>query len=75
MFTGFALYEAGRPWVDSMSKSHAYRRMSNELLCAVCFYMFVYVYDVPCMRGEFAHLGDMIGRWLAWLALIQRFDW
>ena len=48
------------------------RLSSNELLCAVRFYMFVYVYDVLCMRGDFAHLGDMIGRWLAWLALLQR---
>ena len=47
----------------------------HELLCAMRFNMFVYVYDVLCMRGDFAHLGDMIGRWLAWLALIQRFDW
>ena len=37
--------------------------------------MFVYAYDVLCMRGDFAHLGDMIGRWLVWLALMQRFDW
>ena len=47
------------------------RLSSHELLCAVCFYMFVYVYDVLCMRGDFAHLGDMIGRWLAWFALMQ----
>ena len=43
----------------------------HELLCAMRFNMFVYVYDVLCMRGDFAHLGDMIGRWLAWLALMQ----
>ena len=51
------------------------RLSSHELLCAVCFDMFVYMCDVLCMRGDFAHLGDMIDRWLAWLALIRRFDW
>ena len=35
------------------------------------FYMFVYMYDVLCVRGDFFHVGDMIGRWLAWLALMQ----
>ena len=47
------------------------RPSSHELQCDVRFYMFVYMYDVLCMRGDFAHLGDMIGRWLAWLALMQ----
>ena len=52
------------------------RLSSYELLCAVCFYMFVlYENGVLCMRGDFAHLGDIIGRWLAWLAFIQGFDW
>ena len=40
------------------------RPSSRELQCAVRFDVFVYVYD-------FAHLGDVIGRWLAWLALMQ----
>ena len=51
------------------------RLSSQELLCAVRFYVFVYVYDAICMRGDFARLGEMIGIWLALLALIQRFDW
>ena len=50
------------------------RLSSHELLNAVCFFKFVYVYDVLCMRGDFAFLGDMIGRWIAWLMLIQRFE-
>ena len=41
------------------------RLSSHELLCAVCFHMFVYVYDVLCMRGDFAHLRYLIGIWLA----------
>ena len=28
-----------------------------------------------CMQGDSANLGYTIGRWLAWLASIQRFDW
>ena len=47
------------------------RLSSHELLNAVCFFKFVYVYDVLCMRGDFAYLGDMIGRWLAWLASMK----
>ena len=76
MFTGLAQYEAGCSWVISMSTSNVHRRF--ELQCAVRFDVFVYVSDVLCMRGDFDHLGDMVGRWLAWLAwlaLIQRFDW
>ena len=38
------------------------------------FYVFVVVYDVLCMRGDFVHQGDVLGRWLAWLALLPRFD-
>ena len=30
---------------------------------------------IVCMRGDFTHLGDIIGRWLALLALLLRFDW
>ena len=52
-------------------------RTSIVTRAAVCcaFLLFVYVYDVLCMPGDFVHLGDMIGRWLAWLAVMQWFDW
>ena len=41
------------------------RLSSHELLCAMNFYMSMYVCDVLYMRGDFGHPGDMIGRWLA----------
>ena len=52
------------------------RLSPHELLCAVGLDMFVYVYDVPYMRviSPICEI-DVIGRWLAWLALMQRFDW
>ena len=50
--------------------------IAAELLCAVGLDMFVYVYDVLYMRviSPICEI-DVIGRWLAWLALMQRFDW
>ena len=46
----------------------------HKLICALHFNIFVYVYDVLCTRGNFPHLGDMIGRCLAWLASMLSFD-
>ena len=38
------------------------RPSSHELQCTVRFFMFVYVYDVLCTRGDLTYLGDMIGK-------------
>ena len=77
---GRRLYSLALPVRSGLTVGWLYveieRLSPHELLCAVGLDMFVYVYDVLYMRviSPIWEI-DVIGRWLAWLALMQRFDW
>lgn len=45
-----------------MSRSQVNRRVTERVRALRASYV----------RGDLAHLGDILGRWLAWLAKIQR---